>query len=447
MLKQLEAIHTRLKEPLKDLADEMAKDTADRSDEVIGRTLTAMTEIVKAEEEAGYGGTAELAQQIEDLRKKLDLESEARIKLEKMGLAVKDRGVELLGRREIMDLRRVGRVFRYKEDAERFGALVARSAWGKTKVYEDVVAKRTRDLADELVKQLDPGVTGAGAELVANLFMADLLVQVEAVGTLFVLCDRVPLQTIGQTTWPKLTGELTAHPLAASATIPETAPTFETVAMTPIKWGVFTPIPNEFFRNPTLLDALGQRVGWLITRAIPYAADNALVNGDGTADYGNITGLLQDANITAIVPAAAATIAAYTGAEVGAVVAGITSDYVTDMRWMFSLSSERTWRNVRDTLGHPLYERGGNAEPNTVDGFPYTVCQRFPAAGSVSASTKWGAFGNLRLSHFFGMLGAIEIAQSEHVRFQQDVTCLRGIAYFDAALKDANAVVTMKTHA
>ncbi len=437
----------KLKKLLKALADEMAKDPAERSDETIANTLTALTDLAESAEAPGYSETPKLAEQVAQLRKDLDLESEARIKLAKDGLAVKDHRVELMGREQIMDLRRVRRVFRYKEDAEMFGAMVARSAWGKTKVYEDNVAKRTREMSDELVKDLDPGVSGSGAELVANLFMADLIANVEAVGTLFVLCDRVPLQTIGQTTWPKQTGELTAYPLAASATLTESAPTFGTVSMTPIKWGVFTPIPNEFFRNPTLLDALGQRVAWMITRAIAYAADNALVNGDGTADYGNITGLLQDAGVSAITAAAAATIGAYTAAEVGTVVAGITSDYVQDMRWMMSLSSERTMRNVRDTLEHPLYDRGSNSEPNTIDGYPYTVCQRFPAAGGVGATTEWGAFGDLRLSHFFGMLGAIEIAQSEHVRFQQDVTCLRGIAMMDAALKDGNAVVTMKTHA
>ena len=417
-----------------------------RDEDQLGKLLGEAKAFIESDEAKQLGNLTEVKRQFEQLKADHDKTVENLRKLEKAGLKMQGHRIEVLGYREIMDLRQANRVFRYKDDAEGFGALVAHAVWGNTKRYEDVVAKRTRELADELIKDLDPGVAGSGAELVANIYMADLIANVEAVGTLFPLCDRVPLQTTGQTIWPKLTGELTAFPIAASAKIKESAQTYDTVPMTPIKWGVLTPIPNEFFRNPTLLDTLGQRTAWLITRAIPHAFDNAMVRGDGTADYGNITGLLQDANISAVTAAAATAIGSYTGADVGNVVAGINVDYALDLRWLMSLSAERKLRNVRDTLGHPLFDRGSNGEPNTVDGYPYSTCQRFPAAGSVGADTKWGAFGDLRLSHFFGMLGAIAIDTSEHVRFEHDMTVLRGIAMADAALKDANAVVTMKTH-
>lgn len=425
----------------------LALPAEERDKKELEKTVRDYDEFMQSDEAKGYTGSKELTEQLAQLRKDLDASIESQRKLEKSGLARQDRRIKVLGYKEIMDLRRVQRVFPDRETARHFGAICCRSIFSTRPNYTDMVPESTRGLADELVKDLDPGVSGSGAELVANLYMADMIAHVEAVGVLFPQCDRVPLQTTGTTYWPKLTGELTAYPTATAAKITESSPTFATVDLTPVKWGTLTPIPNEFFRNPTLLDALGQRLAWLITRAISYAFDNALVNGDGTADYGNIMGILQDVLLTSITAGAAATIGAYTGAEIGAVIAGVTKDYVSDPRWWMHLSSERTLRNIRSTTGTPLYDRGNNGEPNTIDNYPYTTCQRFTAAGSVGAAEKWAAFGDLRLSHYFGMMGGIEIAQSEHVRFENDMTVIRGLAYADAALKDADALIVAKTHA
>jgi len=440
----------KLKEILASLTELMTPEPGERDQKAIGGSLTAIKEYAESEEAKGYTGTAELKEfsaQMDQLRKDVDDQAEQFRVLKRNGLALDGHRVKVLNHNEIMSLRKVHKVFRYEDQAEAFGAMACRAIFGGRADYADLIPERTRGLADEIVKQLDPGASGAGAELVAALYMADMIAHIEAVGIFFTQCDRVPLMTTGQTTWPKLTGELTAYPLAALARLTESAPTFETVNMTPVKWGVLTPIPNEFFKNPTLLVALGQRLAWMVTRAIAYGYDNAMVNGDGTADYGNITGVLEDANIAAITAGAATAIASYTGAEIGLVIAGISVDYADDLRWYMHLSSERTLRNLRSTTGTPLYERGSNGEPNTIDNYPYSTCQRFPAAGGVGAATKWGIFGDLQLSHYFGMMGGIEIAMSEHVRFEHDMTVIRGLAYADAALKDGNAVKTAKTHA
>ncbi len=438
---------SKLKELLAALTDSLKPDPAARDEKQVATCVTAIADYAESDEAKGYVPVGELKAMVDQIRKDLDAQTETTRKLERMGLAVRDRSIKVMGYKEIMDLRRVQRIFRTTEDAEGFAAMAARSIFGNHPGYKDVVSSKARGLAEEMTKDLDPGVATSGAELVANVYMADMIANVEAVGVMFPLCDRVPLATTGQTIWPKLTGELTAYPTAVAAKITESSPGFGTVTLTPIKWGTMTPVPNEFFRNPTLLAPLGQRLGWMSTRAIAYGADNALVNGDGTADYGTITGLLQDANLSAVTAGAATAIASYTGAEIGAVIAGVSVDYVTDPYWLMHLSSERTLRNIRSTTGTPLYERGDNGEPNTIDNYPYTTCQRFTAAGSVGADEKWGAFGDLRLSHFFGMLGAVEFAQSEHVRFESDVTMIRGLAHFDAAVKDANATVIAKTHA
>lgn len=433
------------------MADELAKGSSANLAslaEMARQHATALAEAEKADA-AGYAETNRMAEEVAALKARSD-ETIVRLgKLEKLGLAERDRRIVVMNADEIRALRKARQVFRYKDQAEGFGAFAAWSIYGRTGAFNDMVSEKARGLFREMSgqKDLDPGVSTHGAELVANLYMADLIAHVESEGVLFPLCDRVPLATTGSTIWPKLTGELTAYPTAVAATIQASDPTFTTVTLTPVKWGVRTPIPNEFFRNPSLLDALGQRVAWLITRAIAHAFDNALVNGDGTATYGNIMGLLHaSSGLSTVAPASAQTLGAYTGADIGAVAVGLTVDYVRDPRWLMHLSSERTLRNIRSTVGTPLYERGSNAEPNTIDGWPYTTCQRFVPAASITTSTRWGAFGDLSLSHFFGMMGGIEIASSEHVQFNEDMTVLRGLAHAHAATKDASATVIMIAH-
>lgn len=435
----------KMKELVATLADEFAK--GDKRDELLlAKTLGEMAEIAKADK-GGYAETEALKAQIARIQKGLDDEITARKALERRGVVQQDHQVKLLGRSEILDLYKVRRIFQSNERAEQFGAMCLRKMFGGRHDYADIVHPRTRGMADELHKALDPGVATAGAELVAAMFMADLIAPLEAVGKVFTKCDRVPLQTTGQTTWPRLTGELTMTPVAVAAALAESAPTFDTASLTPIKWGAIVPVPNEFFRNPTLLAALGQLLAFLLVRAASSAMDNALVNGDGTGTYGGITGVLQSATLASATAAAHQTLATYDGTDVSAVIAALAVDYVTDPYWLMSLSAERTLRALKATTGVPLYQLGSNGEPNTIDGYPYDTSNKFPAVAACTAAVTWGVFGDLMLSHLFGMLGGITIDSSEHVRFESDVTVLRGTIMVDADEKDPNALVQAITHA
>jgi HK97 family phage major capsid protein len=108
-----------------------------------------------------------------------------------------------------------------------------------------------------------------------------------------------------------------------------------------------------------------------------------------------------------------------------------------------SLSASRTLRGIMSTVGTPIYERGSNGEMNTIDGYPYTICQRFTAAASVAASTRWGVFGDFRRALLFGLLQDVQIASSDQAAFRNDQTLIRGLAHFDVAYQDANALVVM----
>jgi HK97 family phage major capsid protein len=376
----------------------------------------------------------------------MDAQAETIRQIQRMGLSVGAGGmVAPRGRQERIQMLADGRAFMDDRAAERLAAYVCLRYAGA-----DQIPAKTRDIGLEVCKagDLDPAVGTAGEFLLPDEFRAELVRNVEAMGVVFPLCRRVPLFTLGGTTWPTRTGGLTAYPTAAFAKIQKSAPAFSSVTMQPVKWATLTGIPNEFYQTRLLVE-LGQFLGTEISYALAYAFDNAILNGDGSADYGGVTGILQSATISAAsITAAHTSIATITGTDVSEIIAALTKSYVTDPYWLLSLSVERTLRALKATTGMPLYLQGTNGEPNTIDGYPYKISQRMPAAAAcVSASNKWGIFGDLRLAYFFGMIGEIRIDLSEHIYFESDATAVRGVAYMDAKEVDKDAVVVAKNHA
>ncbi len=442
----------KVKELLAKLADEIAKDPAERDDKAIAAIAKDIQGYSDSDEGKGYAGTVELTAAVEQLRKDVDAQTEAVREAKRLGLSVHGLGVRVpSGRSARMQMLADSRCFMSDETAERFGAELAVKLF---KVYARDVSdlpQRTREIAESVRKDadIDPSLSGSGAELVSNEFRAELIRNVEAVGQLYPLMRRVPLVTFGTTTYPKRTAGMTAHPTAVAAQIAQSGITFDTVQLQPEKWAVLSGIPNEMFRFANMLADIGQLAGLEIVYAMQYAFDNAVVNGDGTADYGGITGILESLNISAVTAASGhTTMATIDETDVSNVIAGLTKDYAIDKAaWGFSLSVQRALRNIRATTGVPLYDRGNGGEPNTIDGYPYSMCNRMPAKAAVTAGTKYGFFGDLEKSHYFGMVREIEIAKSEHIWFGSDMTAIRGIAHVDCQEADADAIVVAKSAA
>jgi len=440
-------MNEKLRKALAALVAEMEKPPAERDEKIFGGTMAAIREGLK---EAGADGPGAFEVFKAHVQKEMDRMAEDLRRLAKMGLERRGTNLVPLGRAQRLEMLKDNRCFLDRETSRRFGALVTRSIFQKYPGrYEEMIPEKTRDFAAEIAKELDPTVGSAGEYLIADEFRAELIANLEAVGTAFPLCRRVPLGTTGLTYFPKLIGELTATPTAAGTKIGESAPTFGIIPMQPVKWGTLTPIPNEFFRNTALLADLGQLVGLLMIRAISTAFDNAVLNGDGSADFGGITGLLKSATIADVTAAVHSTGATLDGTDVSAVVAGITKDYaIRDAQWLMSLSMALTLRALKTTTGQLLYPiLGATGLPDAIDNFPYRICQKMPAVSAVTASKQWSLFGRIDLAYYFGLLGNIDVATSSEVYFDKDMTVVRGLAYADAKEVDATAVIRGKTHA
>jgi hypothetical protein len=235
----------RLNNGLKLLADEMGKGAAQDAGRVAG-CLKDLQSLATSDEARGYAGTEQLAIKFADLKRGQDELVERTRKLERLGISNgRDTGATRMTRREARRLLAEGRVFRSDEHAAMFAALACRQL---APAMRGMVAERTLGYAEELAKAghslaftktLDPGVAGSGLEFITqNVYMADLITALEAVWVLPPFCTRVPLTTLGTTTWPKLSGELTAYAVAASAAIPESEPSTTSVTLTPVKFGI-----------------------------------------------------------------------------------------------------------------------------------------------------------------------------------------------------------------
>jgi len=431
------------------LTAQMALPVDQRDEKALAKHVREAGEWLKTDEAkaAETINVVEMQAELAALKAANDTQAEALRAFQKNGIPIHRDIVAPAGLTARREMLADQRAFLADETATRFGAwFVERAAalWNRS----DLVTPAVREIAEAVRADMEPGTGTAGGYLIPDEFRPELIRNVEAEGTVFVKCRRIPLVTTGSTKIPKRTGGLTAYWTAPAATGTRTAPTFDLVTLTPEKLMVLTAYPNEFARGNLLAD-LGQFLGLEITHAMAYALDDAIVNGDGTATYGGITGILQSANISAVTAATGHdTFAEIDGTDISNVIAGLSKSYaLAEAFWLMSLSVKGGLRALKATTGVPLYQRGGNGEPNTIDDYPYVLSPRMTAAGSISASTLYAAFGDLRYSHVVGMIRNIEIAQSEHALFESDMTAIRAVLHVDCQEADATAVVTAKTAA
>jgi len=424
----------------------------ERDDGKLAKDLKAIES--ELDQAKGLGDQAEAVKTIQEaadqLRKEIDAQAAEIRRMQRMGLSLSGGAIRIPnGKSARREMLADGRAFLDDETARRFGAYMVDGTM-RLLGRKDDTPPFIKDIADSVRKDMDVDVDASGAYVIPDEFRAELIRNVEAEGVLFTKCRRIPLLTVGTVKIPKRTAGLTAYWTAPATQGTRSTPTFDLVNLTAEKLMALVAYPNEFNRSALLID-LGNFLATEIVYAMSYAIDDALVNGDGTAAYGGITGILQSANITAVAATAThTTMAAITGTDVSSVIAGMTVAYGRqEAEWGMSISVQGVLRALKDDNGNPLYLRGDVKEPSTIDGYPYDVSPRMPAAATVTATpgSKYAFYGDLRKSHIVGMLRDIEIARSDQALFESDMSVVRGIMHLDIQEQDADAIVTAKTAA
>lgn len=422
----------------------------ERDEKELAKTLKGVeAELEKARAEGGdFGQVGKLIAVADQLRQDLDAQAEELRRIRRAGLEFQ--GGQTLGprgRSERIEMLADGKCFMSDEAAKRFGGYMGGAIFRLYGRWNDCPTAM-KEVHEAVLKDFEVGVDASGGYVIPDEFIADLIRNVEVEGRVFPLCRRIPLVTVGTVNIPKRTAGTTAYWIAPGAMGTRSTPTFDIVQLTPEKLMTLVAYPNEFNRS-RLLIVLGNFIGMEIVYGTSYAIDNALVNGDGTASYGGITGILQSANITAVSAAAGHELMSeIDGTDVSDVIAGMTVEYGRDeARWGMSISVQGKLRALKDTNGNPLYLRGDVREPSTIDGYPYVISPRMPAASAITDAHIYGFYGDLRKSHIVGMLQDMSIGMSEHAAWESDMTVVRGIMHIDIQETDPNAVVTAKSAA
>jgi len=427
----------------------MALPPGERDEKDLRKTLADANAFIDSDEGKALGTVIDdFKGQVADLKKVSDEQSEEVRRIAKMGLAVS--GGQIINPQGLTSRREMiadGRAFLSDESARRFGAWCVDSSL-RIAGQEGQIPQFVKDIADTVRKDMEIGVDASGAYMIPDEFIAELIRNVEAEGKVFIRCRRIGLVTVGTTKIPKRTAGLTAYWTAPGAQGTRSTPTFDLISLTPEKLMVLVAAPNEFYRTQLLID-LGNFIGLEIAHAIPLALDDAVVNGDMSASYGGITGILQSANITSVAAASThTTVATLDGTDISNVIAGLAVGYALDeAEWGMSLSVMGKLRALKTSTGEPLYQRSDQGVPATIDDFPFMWTPRMPASGSIGAAAKYAWFGDLQKSHIVGMIRSIELAKSEHALFESDMTVTRGILHVDCQEQDATAIVTAKTAA
>jgi HK97 family phage major capsid protein len=449
-------MHPKLKAALMGLMTLMAADPSLAGAKSIKDSLGQIEAIIKDPEVEKFGanaGDTNLVDQVKQLRNDVDAHIKTLAGIQKLGLTIRGAGVEVPdGRQSRLSMLADKRAFRSDKNAADFAAAFCHDVYcqkGRRHELPESFIKHVAEIKAAGDANMDPTGTTTGGYLVMTDYRRELIRNVEAMGQVFTACRRVPLFTTGTTNWPKRTAGLTASATAFGTAITQSGVTLSLIPLTPYKWGVLSCIPNEFYRNQALLADIGQWLGVEMAYGFAYAFDNAVLNGDGTAGSGNIDGILHSSNITAVVAATGhSTAATLDATDISNVIGGLAVGYAADnARWYMHLTVQRKLRNLRSTVGSPLYDRGDAGEPNTIDGYPYTITSRSTTAANSTASTKYAVFGDLSLSHYFGMIGDIAVDTSDQALFLTDQTAVRGVAHVACAEADTSAVVTGKTAA
>jgi HK97 family phage major capsid protein len=399
------------------------------------------------EETKGFGDTKAFGEAIAAVNKRLDEQSELLRSYQKQTLIQRYSSVPNIGLNERRQLLANRIAFSSDDQAKRFGAYMGYRLLSR---IDDVAARVCKTLHDDVCKIGDLEPSAGAAAIIPEEFRNELIRNVEVTGVVFTKMRQIPLG-LGQMNIPVRSGGITAYPLAVLASFIKTAPAATNVSMTAVKWGTLTGVPNELFRAPSLLVQVGQWIGTEISYAIAHAFDNAVVNGDGTAAYGGITGILQDATIPTSTPVADHdTMTEITGQDISAVIGDLAAGYALGRAgWGMSLSVLGFLRGLRtstDENAQPIFRSAEQASPPTIDGYQYTVSDVMPAKSTITTDAKYAFFGDLAMSHLFGMMGSLEIATDQSVYFESDATAIRGLVAVDCEVADANALVVAKTH-
>lgn len=291
-----------------------------------------------------------------------------------------------------------------------------------------------------ITKVASEGVNSAGGFLVPTEF-SSAIIDLRDVYGVFRREARVWPMSSDTVTFPRVAGGLTAYPMNENGTVTESQKSWDQVLLSAKKWGVLTRYSSELSEDAviSIADDLAQEMG----RAFAYAEDNAGFNGDGSATYHGIRGVLPsiiDGTHTAGAVDAASNHDTF--AEIDA----------ADLATLMAKLPQYALRNAAFYCSQPCFElvfsrlmqaAGGNAKsdqaarsPYQYLGYPVIISQLLKTSTGDLSDVAMLLFGDLRLAATMGSRREMTMMVSNERYFEYDQVGIRGTERFDINVHD-----------
>ena len=323
--------------------------------------------------------------------------------------------------------------------AEAFGAWARKTILGN-RPYPQAKAD------DEIIRktQVTTDFTQSGA-LVPDDFKAELIEIVQEYGAARQVAG-VTAMSRDVLEMPRLTADVTANWTGEAAAATSTDPSFDQVRLVASKLTTISKVSNELM-NDSAVD-VASILARSIARAHANKEDNAYFLGDGTSTYGGFRGVIGGLKSIGANPEDAAGLSLAAGdiwseitqANIDAMFAllyefsGIQSPVIvchSKFYWNVLVKFLHRNEHVASAAlvgGYPYSNNPGSRPPQTFYGYPVVFSNVMPTAstGTSARDTVPMLFGDFRLGSKFGEVsGALEIAQSEHSDFANDLVAIR----------------------
>lgn len=416
----------------------------------------------------------ELKKELELLRTEMAKNAEALARIDKVeeaasagtaSVATLQRELEAVkvaaGEREktILELQRQGSVQRLEQDPLRdkgvalrtFAAIVRQELARTLKVEVPAAFKAEADLVRGYTEQLARASlsfnAASGSYLIPTALDSTPLDTMEAVSPVLGMTDFVPgLPNVGTLNIPTIVGEptLTFGRTNTDAAMTQTNAAFGSFAVTPKEAYIYFPVDNNLLEMAAL--PLGSLLLSLINRAVTRGMTKTLLLGDGSAAYGLITGIMNEATYVTSLTAGKKTFGDLTYAEAVKIKKAVMQSGRANGKWLLAM-------DVEGACGEE--DRNGKAPFMTFDAAGNASLLRNPVVNdellpdlstAVQAGAAFGAFGDLK-AMLVGLVGGIRIASDASYRFGYNQTAFRAVALMDIVRKPINTLRTIKAAA
>lgn len=195
------------------------------------------------------------------------------------------------------------------------------------------------------------------------------------------------------------------------------------ITLTAQKYATLNYVSRELI-DDAFVDFLGAYLFPKIARQKAKLEDQIVFTGAST-------GLLNTSNIQSIALASGNTaFTDLTADDLRMVQDAVVSDALAGGRFLMHRSMGSFVRTLKGTDGQYLWAPLASGEPASIDGYPYSYAEVFPAKSATAADKGFILFGDLRLGVVVGERGQYRMDVSDDFRFDYDQVAVRMVFRF-----------------